>query len=528
MQNARRAGATRIDITVDDKTVTVKDDGSGIDDPAVLLNFGRSNWTPEILKRETPAGMGLASLARRTSTIETRPPGAATEDGWSVTLTPAHWRGEMPATVEPKTVAEGTTVTFELLPSDRYPMEDVLKHAAEYHPLPVTVNGEAAVRTGFLADCVDVEEFPGGRIGAAEKLDIDSINYNFHGVRAEGPGTTVSGYVVSAGIGKVEYHAKFDIDDNQGIELVLPARRAVVSDEKTHKLVARANTFLWKTLLKKHPGILVTAEDRRRIEALGLPAPEEPPRRLTPWKPDRSDWELTGRNPEEDINPGGPGPWIMVCSDSMEPRDQAVVKRALDQAGLASAVFEPNSFLDGYGWYDRLPQIRGVDIRVVTEHGTTDLQKIRDVRSETSQAWYRNKAEVLKVEVALRIEGADGPTLETDMVFIEEDDSWEPDLRVTPDSKLRVGELADLIFDSCFSPSDDIESDSYETQKQEYRDAARHMALSTLESNDAADEQALLTNLERAMECRLTHGQRVTVTPVENGYDIRIAREAAP
>ena len=81
LQNARRAGATRVDITTSDDAVTIKDDGSGIKDPAVLLNFGRSHWDPDTLQRELPAGMGLASLARRTATIETRPPGAEPEDG---------------------------------------------------------------------------------------------------------------------------------------------------------------------------------------------------------------------------------------------------------------------------------------------------------------------------------------------------------------------------------------------------------------------------------------------------------------
>ncbi|MCY4511926.1 MAG: ATP-binding protein, partial [Acidobacteria bacterium] len=112
LQNARRAGAAKVDITVDDTTVTVSDDGCGIDDPAVLLNFGRSHWDARTLQRETPAGMGLASLARRVASIETRPPGAEPEDGWRVTLTPAHWRGEGTATVEPRTVAGGTSVTF--------------------------------------------------------------------------------------------------------------------------------------------------------------------------------------------------------------------------------------------------------------------------------------------------------------------------------------------------------------------------------------------------------------------------------
>ena len=41
-QNARRSGATRIEVCIEDGRVSVADDGAGIADPAALLAFGRS------------------------------------------------------------------------------------------------------------------------------------------------------------------------------------------------------------------------------------------------------------------------------------------------------------------------------------------------------------------------------------------------------------------------------------------------------------------------------------------------------
>ena len=43
LQNSRRSGATRVDITLENNTVTIKDDGKGVHDPQALLAFGLSN-----------------------------------------------------------------------------------------------------------------------------------------------------------------------------------------------------------------------------------------------------------------------------------------------------------------------------------------------------------------------------------------------------------------------------------------------------------------------------------------------------
>ena len=535
LQNARRAGATRVDITTSDDAVTIKDDGSGIKDPAVLLNFGRSHWDPDTLQRELPAGMGLASLARRTATIETRPPGAEPEDGWCVTLTPAHWRGEKLATVDTKTVPEGTSVTFKLLESDHEPITSVLRTAARYYPVHIVMNGESLPQEDFLAGCVEVRTFPGGRIGAMNEQRSDGSknysfhrgeNYSFHGARARGPGTAVHGYALE-GDGKdrrrtsIEYEARFEIDNNQGIQLVLPARTSVIADENTHQQVDQANAFLWATMIKHYPGILVTAADRRRIAALGLPPPDEPPQQLRPWVAEMADFDQTPVKPERDIRPSPAGPWIMDLANELLPPDQAVVKRALDQAGLTAAVFEPDKFLVGYGWYDRVPRIRKATLRVATTEGTTDLEEIRRAGSTWSSK------EIVKVEVVLDIDDGEQRTLETDIVFLADEEPWEPELCVAKNSEIEHRELTDLIYDAWFAPFDDCEADSYHTQAEKYRDTARYIALCTLKSSEAAEDNHLTNKLEKILSySTLGLGDTVNIRRIEHGYDIQIARAA--
>ncbi|EPK3136469.1 TPA: ATP-binding protein [Enterobacter cloacae] len=61
LQNARRAGAKNVHITVDDDAITVCDDGSGIADLQSLIHIAESGWDPELQARENAFGMGVLS-----------------------------------------------------------------------------------------------------------------------------------------------------------------------------------------------------------------------------------------------------------------------------------------------------------------------------------------------------------------------------------------------------------------------------------------------------------------------------------
>jgi hypothetical protein len=65
--------------------LSLTDNGTGIDDPAILLTLGDSDWEEETQNREDPAGMGIFSLANRGAEIHS--------NGWSVRLEPSHFCG---------------------------------------------------------------------------------------------------------------------------------------------------------------------------------------------------------------------------------------------------------------------------------------------------------------------------------------------------------------------------------------------------------------------------------------------------
>ena len=71
LQNSRRAGATRIDITFDedidgyvkDSVFTIKDNGVGFFSEGTDINLGSTKWDETTQVKEDPAGCGIFSLA---------------------------------------------------------------------------------------------------------------------------------------------------------------------------------------------------------------------------------------------------------------------------------------------------------------------------------------------------------------------------------------------------------------------------------------------------------------------------------
>ena len=161
LQNARRASATSVEVSIEKGRVTVSDDGIGIGNPEYLLGFGRSAWTDEKVRRENPAGMGIFGLARYSEVaLRSR---SADSPGWEVKLTPEVFQGSKSAVVHrlSEDTPIGTTVSFV----DHRTTGEQVANAARHYPIPVRLNGELMERVDWLKDAIHVEEFEGVLIG---------------------------------------------------------------------------------------------------------------------------------------------------------------------------------------------------------------------------------------------------------------------------------------------------------------------------------------------------------------------------
>jgi hypothetical protein len=68
-QNAQRAGATRMDITLEGDVLTVIDDGHGTDNVEALFCLASSDWSEKVEAEQMPAGWGLFFLMAISRTI---------------------------------------------------------------------------------------------------------------------------------------------------------------------------------------------------------------------------------------------------------------------------------------------------------------------------------------------------------------------------------------------------------------------------------------------------------------------------
>lgn len=61
LQNARRAGATKIEVIANGESLVIKDNGCGITDFATMLSLGASGWSEDTMQSDAPYGVGFLS-----------------------------------------------------------------------------------------------------------------------------------------------------------------------------------------------------------------------------------------------------------------------------------------------------------------------------------------------------------------------------------------------------------------------------------------------------------------------------------
>ncbi len=152
LQNGRRAGATRIDLTFEEEssTLTVADDGIGISDFSVLLKFSRTGWDQAVVHEDRPFGMGVFSYFHVAKEV------VFSSRGRRVAVTEADIAQSRALSVDPDTNAPavGTQVVFrslndKLFGGGRTRTESLLtslQSVAKGFPIPVFFNGQEVER----------------------------------------------------------------------------------------------------------------------------------------------------------------------------------------------------------------------------------------------------------------------------------------------------------------------------------------------------------------------------------------------
>ena len=538
LQNSRRADATRVRISVSAPAsrpegtapetgetplvVTVTDDGAGIADPAVLLSFGENGWDDALVRREDAAGFGFASLARRNCTVSSRPRSldGETVPGWRVQLAPEHFLGEADAEVHAHDEAPypwGTAISFEATEAIAA-IRNAAENAARHFPLPVvfddaTDEGTAAEelpRHAFLDGAVHAEQWRGLVFGVFKNR---RSGYN-------DPALNFFGLTLPVRLPTVEtvhgptWSVLADVDDCPDLELVLPARKEAVENDFLKDMRHAARLAIYRAMVAD-PSPRPAFEDWTRAREAGIDiAP--PPAVLRPWRPsvsDCNDW----RDPAK-LADVGTDALVMACDP--EPPEAQTLWRAAERDGFAPRLFEADRRLEGYGWYDAIDRTAAITILVAAGDEWMDIDDWpHPERARPGAAQLPSRPAAIRIE--LTVSKAAGPhrthALPADVAFAGEAWSGLDDALplVAQDSALQPHELAALLRAGFFSPSDDIEADSWETQRDRFDEDALHLATRLLLSEDEACRQSITEAVRREL---------MWCVPADRAVDIRIRR----
>lgn len=246
MQNARRAGAMKIDISFLDGTLSIAHDGQAFDDFGKLFSLGSSGWKKSGIKNEDPAGMGffVSTLFESVEVISRKDENSA----YIVKATKEQLTREN-SKLEVKTVSFNDlahNVEFRLHNGIEV-LEYMYKSVAWHFPVPSTftamINGEKqTVSEEYILTEADnqkdnphlLEKVVNGVRMYFQKVNTysysydNSIYFNYHGhtFRLDKDISLLSRKIIKDGLILAVLP-----EENSRLHLTLPARDSIVEDK---------------------------------------------------------------------------------------------------------------------------------------------------------------------------------------------------------------------------------------------------------------------------------------------------------
>lgn len=492
--------------------VSVRDDGTGIKDPARFLSLGSSSWNRDVAEREDPAGMGVFSLAGRNVLVTSRH--ASHPHAWQLSI-PAHgWTGEIALELEEATHPVGTTISL-MMPGVKAPqVEQAIQKAAAFYPLPVTANGTEQARRDFLADAIHVVSWNGSRIGVFTGSHYSrDPSVNFHGLTIADPlpdlAETLRG---------TRFFTKVDIGDTPALQLVLPGRKEFVANAAHEDLKTACRRAIYDAIACR-PTHRLSFEQWCTARDLGIELPEAEAK-LPLWHPAVAASEDANAVYSEltaETNP--------IIVEPFEPYIDQPLAHALHDTPLRAKLAEPHAQYEGYAWYDRLPRLR--DVAFLISHDGT-VTAISDEPSETAPFEKSIKVDAIELKFTITADGEiTETTIPTNVAFDIDHDIWYDTvdhLRIiwSDAQELKPETLVDLLEAICFCASDDSSADSWDTQHERFLRDARKAATETLTGADAAICQEFRDIIARNRWI-LPPGRGLTISVNGDRVDVQIA-----
>lgn len=449
LQNARRAGATKVVIGNEDGLVTVRDNGKGIEDFAKLLDLGGSGWEDALEVSEDPAGVGLFYLTPRQVTIRS--------NGRMVTIESECWTGHPADVSDDPQPRSGTILQFADEPWTR----EIVERHAVFCGMQVIVDDQSCPSENFVSGSAAHHPELGCRIEVRADKDLGDWHRRVRTDRYYGPNVLVNfhGQALSFDYRPVsERDLCIQVDltgEPTSIRLMLPARTRLVENAAYKQLLDAMELEVYRYIQRRGHHTL-SYKEYLRAKDLGIDLPEAQPvfRVGLIWN------DLSPEPVEVEMPRDFPFSRCYRLNPEMENSDESEVTNVhlLAALGKFAEPFIPvevRGEYDGYSWA-RLATITKVELIVGKELHTDWVWsgKLTCVDHLTITA-HTSDGKMFSSSVCLARSPsppAEGPTWADDLIF------------VTPGAQDSL--CASQIWYHLGGFSED--SDSYETQEYNF------------------------------------------------------------
>lgn len=480
LQNCRRARATKIEIQTSEENpqktqVRVSDNGIGIEDPDHLLHLGHTGWEETLQNTESPAGMGFFSLCHLSEGVRVH------SRNWELQIPQNAFQGKVACRPLEAPPRQGTLLDFSL-PLASKNIHQILTEVGEHFAVPLQLNGVDLPQKPFLKDALYRQECPGGFIGVYKherSTPKNTPNINFYGHKVHWELTPTLW----------EYTTRVDAHSTDLVDLVLPARQTIVENHKVQELERLCRKAVYCFLEKSKTEHRLPLLAYQEAHALGIPIPEAKAELLPALpQPLQNHQDKYWPHTKGKLSPAdGKKPQSVSSKDYLSTLSRSELAALHLSGGDFPPLYLPNHHMEGYSWY---PQNRALTVHQIVQFENptsgipieTEIPTEEPNHPESEAVWdlnnedEKNHPTEIFVEVALKT-----PTLApekkrypTFLAFrgdlLNEDGveyGWLPKKGKTEHIDPQVLET---LF---FSPYIDWESDSYETQTENFQEIAQ-------------------------------------------------------
>ena len=346
LQNSRRAGATLVKIEANilpdgnGLHVVIHDNGAGVSDMADLLRIRSSGWDKETMTKEDPAGMGFFSLCRMRNLYVTSKDQVA-----FMGSNGEAFYGKTEVDVEQILgYIEGTQLAFEWPNVTVCDLRSALREVARYAPIDVMFDGIKIERTSFKpSKCVDEFETDDVIVYISRDSWATDIEFNFHGL-----------VVTESGVlGISNYSVSVDVKDTRNLQMVLPARNAIVHNKFYDDLVTSIRKRIYQIIADEGEHSLPYKNWKEACD-LGVSI-----------EPAVAALKDVSKNKAQALRQTR----TCVLMDSTNKRGYfETVAAAMEKHGYYK-LYDTDLSMVGYDWYDKLPLVTSVRYTQADEQG---------------------------------------------------------------------------------------------------------------------------------------------------------------